>query len=223
MTMPLLDHFNPPLGERRSSGSFLGHWACCLCDPLNHGGLPLSHFADPMIKRGGRVRPDDELGVDSRQGQALEFEAFFPDQVELQVMHQSGGLTLVGVICFVTSRNKALSEARRALAIRCASLLQAGVGLLLVDVVTNCAANIHDEMSNLLGAPATFPGSPTIYASAYRPFREGDDCMIAVWQSQLAIGEPLPVMPLWPRDAEAPVRVDLEAPYTEARRRSAIP
>jgi hypothetical protein len=35
------------------------------------------------------------------------------------------------------------------------------------------------------------------------------------------VGEPLPVLPLWLREVQEPVRVDLEAAYTEARQRSA--
>jgi hypothetical protein len=36
------------------------------------------------------------------------------------------------------------------------------------------------------------------------------------------VGEPLPVLPLWLRDVEEPVRVDLEAAYIEARQRGAL-
>jgi hypothetical protein len=36
------------------------------------------------------------------------------------------------------------------------------------------------------------------------------------------VGGPLPVLPLWLREVEQPVRVDLEAAYTEARQRGAL-
>jgi hypothetical protein len=36
------------------------------------------------------------------------------------------------------------------------------------------------------------------------------------------VGRPLPVLPLWLREVEQPVPVDLEAAYTEARQRSAL-
>jgi hypothetical protein len=37
-----------------------------------------------------------------------------------------------------------------------------------------------------------------------------------------AVGDQNPELPLWLRDVEAPVRVDLDAAYAEARQRSAI-
>ena len=45
---------------------------------------------------------------------------------------------------------------------------------------------------------------------------------VGVWPVTLTVGEPLPVLPLWLREVEEPVRVDLEAAYTEARQRSAL-
>ena len=45
---------------------------------------------------------------------------------------------------------------------------------------------------------------------------------IGVWPLALTVGEALPVLPLWLREVENPVRVDLEAGYTEARQRGAI-
>jgi hypothetical protein len=36
------------------------------------------------------------------------------------------------------------------------------------------------------------------------------------------VGQPLPVLPLWLREVGQPVRVDLEAAYTEARQRGAL-
>jgi hypothetical protein len=36
------------------------------------------------------------------------------------------------------------------------------------------------------------------------------------------VDEPLPALPLWLREVEEPVRVDLEAAYSEARKRGAL-
>jgi hypothetical protein len=64
--------------------------------------------------------------------------------------------------------------------------------------------------------------SPSLYAAAYRPFRRVEEQKIAVWPVALDVGETLPVLPFWLRDAEASILVDLEATYMEARRRSRL-
>ena len=84
-------------------------------------------------------------------------------------------------------------------------------------------ANLHDEMAELIvGNAPRPPGRPSIYAAAYRPFRRGEEAKVSTWPVTLAVGELLPVLPLWLREVEGPVRVDLEAAYTEARQRSAL-
>jgi hypothetical protein len=66
-----------------------------------------------------------------------------------------------------------------------------------------------------LAAPR-FPGTPALYAAAYRPYRRGDD-------EKVSVGEPLPVLPPWLREVvDATVRVDFEAADTEARQRGAL-
>ena len=66
------------------------------------------------------------------------------------------------------------------------------------------------------------PPDVALYAVSYGPCRRGENDQIDVWPAPLTLGEPLPVLPLWLRDVENPVRVDLEAGYTEARQRCAI-
>jgi hypothetical protein len=184
--------------------------------------LPASHFGEVFCKRGGRVREDD-LSPGTFLGHTLELDAFFPDELELHVISATAGPTLIGAIVLVSERNKARAEGRRALATRCLSLVQAGVGVIVVDVVTSQEGNVHDEMAALIvGEAEPFPGSPSIYAVAYRPLLRGDDPRIAVWPVELKVGESLPVLPLWLRNAEAPIRIDLDAAYVEACRKSLI-
>jgi hypothetical protein len=92
-----------------------------------------------------------------------------------------------------------------------------------VDIVTQRRANLHDQVARLIvGNAPRFPGTPSIYAAAYRPFRRGDDAKVSIWPITLRVGEPLPELPLWLREVEEPVRVDFEAAYTETRQRSAL-
>ena len=43
--MPLLDHFRPPLLNRRPWESFHTTWAVSIADRLNHGVLPPGYIA----------------------------------------------------------------------------------------------------------------------------------------------------------------------------------
>ena len=49
--MPLLDHFHPPLSERRQWHSFHHAWATVIAFDLNRQ-LPEGYFADPNVKFG---------------------------------------------------------------------------------------------------------------------------------------------------------------------------
>ena len=139
------------------------------------------------------------------------------------VNNVEAGPTLVGAIELASPSNKARPAARRAFAIKCLNYLNASIGLIIVDVVTERRANLHDHMARLIvGNAPQFPGTPSTYAAAYRPFRRGAEAKVSVWPVTLTVGEPLPVLPLWLRGIEEPVRVDLEAAYTEARQRSAL-
>jgi Protein of unknown function (DUF4058) len=150
-------------------------------------------------------------------------DAVFAAEFTVLVINIEAGPTLVGAIELVSPSNKARPAARRAFAIKCLNYVNAGIGLIIVDVVTHRRANLHDQMARLIvGNAPRFPGTPSIYAAAYRPVRRGDADKVNVWPVTLAVGAALPVLPLWLREVEPPVRVDLEGAYTEARQRGAL-
>lgn len=225
--MPLLDHFHPPLSEIRKWEGFHSLWIGAIVGHLNAGLLPPRHFAEAQVSH-GRMKVDvatERLAapVWSPPVPALELDAVFTAEFTVLIISTTAGPTLVGAIELVSPSNKDRPASRRAFAMKCLNYLNAGIGLIVVDIVTERHANLHDEMAQLLveGAPR-FPGTPAVYAAAYRPFRRGDEEKVSIWPVPLTVGEPLPVLPLWLRDAEEPVRVDLEAADTEARQRSAI-
>jgi hypothetical protein len=245
--MPLLDHFHPPLSAMRKWEGFHSQWTGSLAAQLNAGLLPPHHFAEPQVSHGsieGDVATDRLGGNGTASGLAsaasggvatlaapvwsppapsLEMDAVFSAEFTVHVINVAAGPTLVGAIELVSPSNKARPAAQRAFAVQCLNYLNSGIGLILVDVVTGRPANLHDLMARLIvGNAPRFPGTPSIYAAAYRPFRRGDEAKVSVWPVPLAVGEPLPVLPLWLREVEEPVRVDLEAACTEARQRSAL-
>jgi hypothetical protein len=195
--MPLLDHFHPPLSVGRHWESFLARWTVAVADGLNESLLPAGYFA--------------------------EIEAGFPAGYGVRVFAAEAEPTLVAAVELVSPANKDAERARHAFAARCASYLQQGTGLVVVDIVTSQPANMHDELTRLLGwgGGSREIGDPPLEAVGYRPaHREGSD-VIDVWPYPLAVGEPLVVVPLALSGAGC-MPLDLEASYTAARRRSRL-
>lgn len=249
--MPLLDHFHPPLKGERHWEAFHARWATALADHLNDPGkLPSRYFAETQVHLGGRVEVDvatvegrsngppataAPAGIGSGAVAVLEAPTYappvpalimpgvFPDEFEVLVFNGEGGPTLVAAIELVSPGNKDRAETRQAFAIKCASYLQRGIGLVVIDVVTDRRANLHDEMIDLLRFPPTlvFPHQSLLYTVAYRPARRKEGDQIDVWTWPLAVGEALPRVPLALRNFGC-VEVDLEATYTEARQRSRL-
>lgn len=174
---------------------------------------------------------------------ALSVPAVFPDSIEVLVYSTEAGPTLVAAVELVSPGNKDRREERRAFAAKCAAYLQQGVGLVVIDVVTTRQANLHDELMELLAAAAYDRSALLLsskryelYAVAYRPSRsrrggegalngatggDGTGDRIDMWPAPLAVGQPLPFLPL-PLDKGRFVPLDLESAYTEARQRSRL-
>jgi hypothetical protein len=236
--VPLLDHFHPPLSQERHWESFHATWAGEIMALLNQGGLPAGYFAETQVHFGSRVEVDvasfreaDTSPAGSNGGVAVQapgtvlvMPAVFPDEIEVQVYRRSGGATLVGAIELISPGNKDRPEARRAFAAKCAAYLQMGVGVLVVDIVTERQANLHDELIDLMGHDESFryPHPSALYAVSYRPIRTaaaGDQ--IEARPTALALGQALPAMPLALRGGPV-VPVTLETSYTSARQRSLL-
>lgn len=247
--MPLLDHFHAPVIERRSWEGFHGMWAAAIVEALNRDVLAEEYFADMQVHVGSQVEVDvatlnEPAGGGPRQGgngastatapraapawappaAPLVLPTVFPDEIEVQVFATTAGATLVAAIELVSPGNKDRPEARRAFAAKCVAYLTRGIGLVVVDIVTNRLANLHNEVIGLLGQGEQFqmPRDTGTYAVAYRPSRQPGGDQIELWPEPLEIGRPLPVLPLALRNAGV-VPVDLEATYSEARRRSRLP
>lgn len=237
--MPLLNHFHPPISERRSWEGFHGLWAAALVEKLNEDVLGDEYYADMQVHVGGRVEVDvaslaEPRRVDGEGGAVaapawappatdLVLATVFPDDIEVQVFATTAGATLVGAIELVSPANKDRPETRRAFAAKCVAYLTRGVGLVVVDLVTNRLFNLHNETMALLGQAGAFlmPAEAAIYAVAYRPRRTEAGDRVEVWPHALTIGQALPMLPLGLLNAET-VPIDLEATYAEACRRSRL-
>jgi hypothetical protein len=241
--MSLLDHFHPPLYPQRAWESFHSRWANSIADEL-HRVLPKRFFAEVQIHLGSEVETDvaeferlaaseEEAANGSAGGIALEtwappsalhvLPAVFPDDIEIQVKDAREDAKLVGVLELVSPRNKDRVEGRRAFAAKCLAYLQRGVGLIVLDIVTNRRANMHNEIIQMLGLEPEFQmaADASLYAVSYGPARRRDQDQIDVWPTPLALGGPLPVLPLVLRGYRA-LPVDLDATYREACDRSRL-
>jgi hypothetical protein len=147
----------------------------------------------------------------------------FPDDIEVQVFATITGATLVAAIELVSPGNKDRPDTRQAFVAKCLTYLTRGIGLIVVDIVTNRLANLHNELMAMIRGGERFllAASPVTYAVAYRPSRQPSGDQIEVWPRLLPLGQALPVLPLALRNAGM-VPVDLEATYTEARDRSRL-
>jgi hypothetical protein len=241
--MPLLDHFHPPLLGRRHWEGFHGWWAAAMAGRLNER-LPAEYFAEFQVTVSTRIEVDvatfTEAGTPAvprpdAGGTAVETQvwappapvammpALFPDDFAVHVFSSMAGPVLVAAIELVSPGNKDREEARRAFAAKCAAYLQRGIGLIIVDIVTTRHANLHDDLVALLGPTDgfAFPASTPLYATAYRPVHRQERNEIDLWREPLAVGQPLPTLPLAVRGLGC-LPIDLEGTYMEARERGRI-
>lgn len=225
--MPLLDHFRPPLSTRRHWHAFHNAWATYLASDLN-ARLPEGYFAEPNVQFGIEIdvatfEDAGPPGAGPGPGWACPSPTQtvpFPlvgDVAEVLVFGSEGGPTLAGAIELVSPANKDRTASREAFAAKCETYLQQGVGLVVVDLVTGRHANLHRDLLARLGDPGASGPGPALYAVAYRPVEQAGRPSLAIWEEPLALGGPLPTLPLWLRRGTC-LPVDLEATYERTRR-----
>src|SRR5205807_1062752 len=166
---PLLDHFHPPLSTQRCWESFHSSWATRIVDSLTEQ-LPANYIAEEQVHIGPSVEIDggtfeqDKAGGGDR-GSAVAtagskvwvppaadgvLPAVFPDTFEVRVLSTDTGPRLVAAIDLISPGNKDRVAERRAFVTKCASYLFQGISVIIVDIVTNRRANLHNEILRLM-------------------------------------------------------------------------
>ncbi len=215
--MPLLDHFHPPLhGPRRWEG-FHHAWATVIAQHLNREILPPDFYAEPEISVGPELEIDVatlELTRAERPDAGTATAVWSPprpriaakvdfarlDGYEVRVYQDLGGAELRAAIELVSPANKDRAGSRRTFAAKCAGYLRRGIGVVIVDIVTARKANLHAELFDTLGVKsrrAAWRSSTGLYAVAYRAVTARKAPRVEAWPQPLALGEALPVLPLW--------------------------
>jgi hypothetical protein len=220
--MPLLDHFRPPLSLRRHWHSFHNSWATYLSSQLNRC-LPEGYFAEANVQFGieidvaafGEEAAANEIGWAAPEAKESIPMQLLSDSVEISIFSRGGGPTLAGAIELVSPSNKDRPAHRDALVSKCAAYLQGGIGLVLVDVVTERGGDIHRELLLRLGATEVLSGAD-LFAAAYRPVERDGQPSLDLWHEPLAVGGTLPTLPLWLRGGLC-LPVELEETYERTR------
>ena len=152
--MPLLDHFHPPLSQRRQWHSFHSVWAAMIAMELNRL-LPPGYFADPNVEFNIEIdvaafeEEKPATGVVSWTPPAPTLVApmaLITDVVEIAVYNTEAGPVLIGAMELVSPANKDRPDSRAAFVSKYARYVQQGIGLIVVDPVTHRKADLHAEL-----------------------------------------------------------------------------
>ncbi|MGH7224593.1 MAG: DUF4058 family protein [Gemmataceae bacterium] len=230
--MPLLDHFNPPLSRTHPWRSFHAAWAATMSRLLNQGLLPPGYYAVPLVNRDGPIEIDvttlreqqttisedvasiPQTWAAPEPGLAIAVELPADDGVEVQVFAADGDPRLAAAVELLSPRNKDRPQARQAFAVKCVGYLQQGSSVVVVDTVTTRRADLNAAILSLLGVDASAVEMPSsLSAVSYRAVGlEEEMQQLQLWPASLALGQPLPTLPLWIA-ADFSVPLDLEATY----------
>ena len=245
--MPLRDHFRPPLDNSRSWDELHGGWPMMIVQRL-FGILPQGYVAAPGVHLGTAFEIDiatfeqDEASAavavaSGGNGVAvaswappaptMTVEGELPDQdeYEVRVYDARRGRQLVAAIELVSPSNKDRPESRQVFVSKMAAMLQQDVCVSIVDVVTVRQFNLYADLLTLVGRPhpAHVSDPPALYAATLRRRkRPRGRPLFDAWFYPLAIGQPLPALPIW-LDVDLGVTLDLEASYEDTCRVLRIP
>src|SRR5262249_18042792 len=131
------------------------------------------------------------------------------------------GPILAGAVELISPSNKDRQDHRDAFVSKCAAYVQQGLGLAVIDIVTERKGSLHNELIARLAPAEASPLAADPYAVAYQPVQRAGEPKLDIWPEVLAIGRPLPTLPLGLRGGPC-LPVDLEATYEETCRKQRI-
>jgi hypothetical protein len=236
--MPLRDHFRPPVSTMASWEGFHGMWPGDIVRQLRKS-LPPGFVAEPRVHSGAQIEVDvaayekDDSPFPAASGgnggvaiatwapavPTLDVETSLPDydEYEVRVYDVSRGRLLVAAIEIVSPANKDRPEHRNVFVAKCAALFQKGVAVSIIDLVTVRHFNLYGELLSMIGHtdPALGDPPPALYAASCRWVKRGKSTRLQTWYETLAVGQPLPTLPLWLGE-DQPIPLRLEESYEQA-------
>jgi hypothetical protein len=240
--MPLRDHFRAPLDDLTAWEGFHGGWPMVIVQQLGKK-LPPRYVAAPRVHLGWQIEIDvatydaDEpgslsSGADDGNGGvatavwapaqptlAVESELPALDEYEVRVYDTKRGRRLVAAVEIVSPANKDRPEHRRIFVAKCAALLRERVSVAIVDLVTTRDFNLYADLLEFIGRsdPSIGAEPSAIYAASCRWRVNTGKRFLEGWNQPLALGQPLPTLPLWLSEGFA-VPLELEASYEQTCR-----
>jgi hypothetical protein len=142
------------------------------------------------------------------------------DSLEVEVIRSEGGREVVAAIEFVSPANKDRPERRQAFVSKCEYLLAQGIGVVIVDVVTERHANLHAQLMDQL-SNSTQGSEGFLYAASYHPVEKEREPFLDIWFECLTLGKSLPNLPLFLKDGPC-VKVALNQTYMKVCRQSRL-
>ena len=156
----------------------------------------------------------------------MTLDAEFPElyAYEVLVFDLERDRRLVAAVEIVSPANKDRAESRSLFVAKCFNLLRQDVCLSIIDLVTIRQFNLYAELLALLNRrdPAFGSPAPPIYAVTCRKRQEGRQTKLDTWSHPLAVGHPLPSLPVWLTETQN-VTLDLDSSYEETCRVLRIP
>jgi hypothetical protein len=151
----------------------------------------------------------------------LTLEPQLPEQdvYEVRIYDSRRNRQLVAAIELISPSNKDRSENRATFVAKAAALLKNDICVSIVDVVSTYDCNLYAEVIRFLRGvdPALGSQPPPMYAATLHTRYEGRRRMMDNWYNPVAIGQPLPTLPIWLKENWA-ISLDLESSYEETCR-----
>jgi hypothetical protein len=241
--MPLRDHFRSPVNDRHRWDGLHAMWPATIVRQL-FDILPEGYEAEPGVHFGNSAEIDiaafevsqsrpKHPGQNHANGvipfaepvPTLTLETEIAEQDEFEVRVYDRGRELVAAIELVSPANKDRPESRRAFVAKAAALLQKGVCVSIVDLVTIRQFSLYADLLELLGHADRVLGDapPHLYAVSLRARKQSRGrSYLDTWHYPMATGQALPILPIW-LGQDLRVLLPLEDGYQETCRLLHIP
>jgi hypothetical protein len=242
-TMPLRDHFRPPVAETHSWDELHGGWPMMIVQHL-FPLLPKGFVAAPGVHLGAGFEVDvsahekdepEPMEAEAANGNGgvavatwappkttLTLTTDVPDQDQYEVRVYNAELhrRLVAAIEIVSPSNKDRPDSRALFVAKIAALLEQDVCVSVVDLVTVRHFNLYSGFLDLIDQSDPMLGEepPAIYAVTMRwRTRKNKRRSLDAWYYPMQIGQALPTLPIW-LDVDKGVMLNLEPGYEETCR-----
>lgn len=242
--MPLRDHFRSPVKDDHQWNSLHGGWPMMIVQQL-FGMLPEGYVSEPSVHlgkyfeidvatfksgkptlnghlNGHSTRTSDGVGIATAVAPeptlTLETELTDPDEFEVKIY--APGRQLVAAIEIVSPANKDRPDTRRDFVAKVATLLQKGVCVSMVDLVTIRQFNLCVDLLDFIGRsdPRFDQTPPPLYSVSMRLRKRSEKgSLLDVWYYPMTLGQHLPTLPIW-LDVDLRILLPLESSYEETCR-----